>query len=334
MQKANERRGVNRYAFRAAAVAGALALGCSSSNSNSGQGGATSTGGSAGADDGSTMGQGGANQGQGGGGPEGSSDSGGSASIDASIERGAGGSVGVLDASREATHPGAVRIMAVGDSITRATCWRGLLWQHLNQNYASRFDLVGTLSNDPGCGLGSYDMDNQGYSSSLLTEVVAGITTARVCDPNPCPSLNVFRTAFATAMPDVVLVHYGTNDVWNAKPTSQITSAYSTLIDAVREANPYVVVLVAQIIPMNVTSATCSGCSCAGCATAIPAFNSALASLAISKSTDASPVIVVDQYTGFDAIQDTRDGVHPNTQGSQKMADLWYAALTSNYLIP
>jgi lysophospholipase L1-like esterase len=242
--------------------------------------------------------------------------------------------VGVLDGSWEATHAGAVRIMAVGDSITRAVCWRGLLWQHLNQNYASRFDLVGTLSNDPGCGLGTYDTDNQGYSSSLITEVVAGITTARTCDPGPCPSLNTFSTAFATAMPDVLLIHYGTNDVWNAKPTSQIIGAYSTLIDTARAVNPSVVVLAAQIIPMNVTSATCAGCSCPGCPTAIPAFNSALVSMAASKSTDASPVIIVDQYTGFDAVQDTKDGVHPNTTGSQKMADRWYAALTNNFLIP
>jgi len=223
--------------------------------------------------------------------------------------------------------------MAVGDSITAATCWRGLLWQHLNQNYASKFDFVGTLMGDPGCGLGTYDQDNQGYSSSLLTEVVAGITTARTCQPT-CPSLNTFQTAFTTTMPDVVLIHYGTNDVWNAKPTSQIIGAYSTFIDTMRGVNPNAVLLVAQIIPMNVTNTTCANCSCPGCATAIPAFNSALVTLAASKSTDASPVIVVDQYTGFDAVQDTRDGVHPNNQGSQKMADRWYAALTSNFLIP
>jgi lysophospholipase L1-like esterase len=41
----------------------------------------------------------------------------------------------------------------------------------------------------------------------------------------------------------------------------------------------------------------------------------------------------VDQYTGFDATADTRDGVHPNTQGSQKMASKWAAALTANQLV-
>jgi hypothetical protein len=45
-------------------------------------------------------------------------------------------------------------------------------------------------------------------------------------------------------------------------------------------------------------------------------------------STTASPVVVVDQWTGFSATSDTKDGVHPNdSTGSQKMADAWFAAL-------
>jgi lysophospholipase L1-like esterase len=333
---------IRSWMGRAAVVAGVLGLACSSSKSNPGAatGGSSATGGSAGGSGGSTddaatgpddaaAEQGGA-AGQGGAGP---SDS--STSVDASADVGTGGGPSVvLDASRDVNHAGPVRIMAIGDSVTRAVCWRGLLWQKLNQNFASRFDLVGTLSNDPGCGLGTYDTDNQGYSSSLITEVVAGITNARVCDPNPCPSLDTFKTAFNTATPDVVLLHYGTNDVWNAKPASQIISAYSAMIDALREANPSVVVLLAEIIPMNVTAATCAGCSCAGCPTAIPALNAQIATFATTKSTDASPIIPVDQYTGFDATADTKDGVHPNTQGSQKMANNWYAALTANHLIP
>jgi lysophospholipase L1-like esterase len=284
----------------------------------------------AGQDD-AAAGQGGA-PGQDSAGPD-AAGQGGSGGVDASADVGAGGGAVYLDASRDLNHDGAVRIMAIGDSVTRATCWRGLLWQKLNQSFAGRFDLVGTLSNDPGCGLGTYDMDNQGYSSSLITEVVAGITTARTCDPGPCPSLDTFKAAFAAATPDVVLLHYGTNDVWNAKPTATIISAFSAMIDALREANPSVVVLLAQIIPMNVTAATCAGCSCAGCPTAIPALNAQIVTFASTKSTDASPVLVVDQYAGFDATADTRDGVHPNAQGAQKMANNWYAALVNNLLV-
>jgi lysophospholipase L1-like esterase len=239
---------------------------------------------------------------------------------------GAGGRAGSGGAS------GAVKIMAIGDSITRATCWRDFLWQDLQPSFAGHFDLVGTLNADYGCGVTGFDADNQGYSSSLVTEVVAGVTNARTCDPF-CPALSDLRTAFNATRPDVVLMHWGTNDVWNGRPTASITSAFGSVIDAVRAANPAVTILLAQIIPMNVTSATCAGCSCAGCSTAVPALNAAITSFAAGKSTAASPVLVVDQYTGFSATADTRDGVHPNTSGSQKMASNWYQALTANQLV-
>jgi lysophospholipase L1-like esterase len=50
---------------------------------------------------------------------------------------------------------------------------------------------------------------------------------------------------------------------------------------------------------------------------------------AAGKATAASPIMVVDQWTGFDATADTVDGVHPNASGSTKMAAKWSAALTS-----
>jgi lysophospholipase L1-like esterase len=219
-----------------------------------------------------------------------------------------------------------LRILAVGDSITRATCWRALLWQSLEQAFAGRFDLVGTLSEGNGCAPAGYDRDNQGYSSSLVTEIVAGVTNARTCDPT-CPTLNDLTAAFAQAQPDVVLLHFGTNDVWNGRATEAIVSAYSQVVAAARAANPNITILAAQIIPMNVTETTCAGCSCAACATAVPDLNARIVSWAASLSTANSAVRVVDQFTGFDPTLDNRDGVHPNDLGARKMADRWYEAL-------
>lgn len=231
------------------------------------------------------------------------------------------------DASRDGSRPSVLEIMALGDSITRATCWRALLWQQLSQSFASRFHLVGTLSSDNGCGVAGYETANQGYGGALVTQIVAGITDARTCQPF-CPTLADLTTAFDAVKPDVVLMHFGTNDVWSAVPAADILNAYDAVIDALRGANPDVTILVAQIIPMDVTSATCSGCSCPSCPTAVPALNAKIAAWAPTRSTAASPIIVVDQYTGFDAAADTRDGVHPNdTTGSSKMAARWYASL-------
>ena len=41
---------------------------------------------------------------------------------------------------------------------------------------------------------------------------------------------------------------------------------------------------------------------------------------ATGKSTAASPITVVDQWSGFNDATDTIDGVHPNASGNQKMA--------------
>lgn len=187
--------------------------------------------------------------------------------------------------------------------------------------------MVGTLQSDSGCSPSNYDKDSQGYGSSLVTEAAANISNARTCQPK-CPTLNDdFGPAFNSHKPDVALLHYATNDIWNGKSSTEIINAYGLFVDKLRAANPNVKVLVAKIIPMNVTNATCSGCSCASCATAIPALNSAIEAWAPGKSTSASPISVVDQYTGYDATADNRDGVHPNDSGSTKIADKWRAAL-------
>jgi hypothetical protein len=50
------------------------------------------------------------------------------------------------------------------------------------------------------------------------------------------------------------------------------------------------------------------------------ALNQAIDSWAPTKSTPASPVTVVDCYTGFSAGTDTRDGVHFSASGDKKVA--------------
>jgi hypothetical protein len=211
--------------------------------------------------------------------------------------------------------------MPLGDSITRSTCYRAELWKLLDQAYSDRFDLVGTLKSDSGCNVSGYDQDNQGYGSALVTETVAGTAGTRECQPE-CPTMEDLGSAFASTGPDVVLLHFATNDVWNGKAPTDILAAYETIIDAVRAVNAKVVILVAQIIPLNPTQYSCSECP-----GRVQTLNTQISSWASGVSTSDSPVIVVDQWTGFDAAADTSDGVHPNASGSKKMADHWFAAL-------
>jgi lysophospholipase L1-like esterase len=245
---------------------------------------------------------------------------------DGGTDGGAGGRDGGLAPLEAGTLPqGTVRLMPLGDSITGSTCWRALLWQKLSQNgLGGRFNFVGSRSTDAGCTPSNYNRANEGHPGVLVTnfvndadELVAGIQTP--------------QSLFSLNPADVVLFHFATNDIWNSVADSTILAAYSQVLAALRAVNPKVVVLVAQLIPMNpINTATCSTCACPACGGRVVAFNSLIPRWASSSSTPASPVIVVDQWTGFDATAgvDTVDGVHPNAlSGAPKMANKWYDAL-------
>jgi lysophospholipase L1-like esterase len=293
-----------------------------------GAGGTGGTLGGAGGTGGAVAGSGGTGVGGTGGGAGAST--GGSAGTSAT-SGGAGGS-GASGGSGGGVGTGTLKIMAIGDSTTQSTCWRAMLWQTLNTAHAGHFDFVGSHKADSGCSPSSYDQDNEAYGSSLLTEAVSGDIGTRDCSPhtvagNKCPKMSDFIAAFDQYKPDVALIHYGTNDVWNSKPTADIITGFTALTDNLRAANANVKIFVAHIIPMNVTDKTCSGCTCAACSANITALSAAIDAWAPGKSTAASPIAVVDQNTGFDATTDTRDGVHPNDAGSQKMAAKWDAVL-------
>jgi lysophospholipase L1-like esterase len=215
--------------------------------------------------------------------------------------------------------------MPLGDSITGSTCWRALLWQELNTNgLTGRFNFVGSRNSDPGCSPTGYDRDNEGHPGVLVTnfvndadELTAGTQTMQsVLDPNPA---------------DIVLLHFATNDIWNSIPPTTILAAYSEVLAVLRGINPNVVILAAQLIPMNpVNTATCSTCLCTACPGREATFNGMIPAWASANTTAQSPIYVIAPPPGFDATAttgDTVDGVHPNATGNVKMANNWYAAL-------
>ncbi|HET8841857.1 MAG TPA: cellulose binding domain-containing protein [Ktedonobacteraceae bacterium] len=207
-----------------------------------------------------------------------------------------------------ATSP--VRIMPLGDSITGSPgCWRALLWNQLQTAGFTNIDFVGTLP-PQGCGI-AYDGDNEGHG---------GILATNMANQNQLPAW------LSATNPNIVLMHLGTNDVWSHLSNSTILAAYSTLVDQMRANNPNMKILVAQIIPMNPSS-------CTDCAQGVVSLNAAIPAWASSKSTAQSPIIVVDQWTGFDDSTDTVDGVHPNDSGNQKMAGRWFPPLSAQLTV-
>jgi lysophospholipase L1-like esterase len=199
-----------------------------------------------------------------------------------------------------------VRIMPLGDSITGSPgCWRALLWNRLQSTGYTNIDFVGTL-NQQGCPQ-AHDGDNEGHGGELVTNVA---------------NQNLLPGRLAATHPDIVVMHFGTNDVWSSIGPDRILAAYTKLVQQMRASNPGMKILVAQLIPMSP-----SGCT--GCAQRVVALNARIPGWARATSTSRSPVTVVDQWTGFSTATDTYDGVHPSASGNEKIAARWYPALTS-----
>lgn len=203
--------------------------------------------------------------------------------------------------------PAPVRIMPLGDSITAGPgCWRAFLWDRLQRTGYTNIDFVGTQVGG-GCAV-AHDGDHEGHG---------GFSATGIADQNQLPPW------LASARPDIVLMHLGTNDLWGGTiSTTQILTAYSKLVDQMRASNPNMKIIVAQIIPMEPSN-------CTGCAQRVVSLNNAIPGWAAGRTTPQSPITVVDQWTGFNATTDTFDGVHPVDSGFQKMSDRWYPALTS-----
>ncbi|HEU5425747.1 MAG TPA: cellulose binding domain-containing protein [Actinocrinis sp.] len=201
-----------------------------------------------------------------------------------------------------------VKIMPLGDSITAGPgCWRAILWHDLQTNGYTNIDFVGSVP-DGGCNYGyTYDGDNEGHG---------GYSATGIAQNNQLPAW------LSAANPDIVLMHLGTNDMWGGSiPVSSVLAAYTTLIGQMRANNPNMKILVAQIIPMNPPS-------CPTCAAEVQSLDQAIPGWAAGLTTAQSPIIVVDQWTGFDDATDTGgDGVHPNDAGFAKMAARWYPPL-------
>jgi len=199
-----------------------------------------------------------------------------------------------------------VRINELGDSITGSPgCWRALLWQKLQNASITNTDFVGTLPAQ-GCGF-PYDGDNDGHGGFLATGIVTD---------NDLPGW------LAISQPDIVTMMLGTNDVWSSLSTSVILQAFTTLIGQMRAQNPNMVIMVAQITPMDP-----SGCTT--CAAGVVALDAAIPAWAAGITTSQSPVSVVDLWTGYDDATDTVDGVHPNDSGNTKIANAWFAPMSA-----
>jgi len=245
----------------------------------------------------------------------GQSGSGGTDSGGAAGGGGSGGSGGGI------AHTGVWRIMALGDSITQSTCYPQLLSKKLEDAGHTNFELIGSSTNNQSCS-GAPNVQTEGHGGYILT-CLTGDAGSTNCNGKGMPS-ELTTWLAARPAPDVALILFGTNDVWNNIPVSSILAGYTDLVTGLRDANPNVVIFLGRILPMFPDSSCCND--------RVIELNASLVGWA-TLGTEASPIYIVPIYesvgdpNGFKAKTNNMDGVHPNEMAAGQMADAWMAAL-------
>jgi hypothetical protein len=211
-----------------------------------------------------------------------------------------------------------LRILPLGDSITHSDrknlSYRYALWMKL-VDAGIDFDFVGSL--DSNCGGSrtwpaykgrSFDPEHEGHWGWRVDQILDGVSD------EGSGNLSEWLRAYT---PDVVLMHLGTNDALQLQSASSTVNELRRIIEVLRADNPSVIIFVARLIPTNGANAN----------SLINQLNVRIDRIATEASTEASPVIVVDQNSGFDVRADTYDSIHPNKSGEEKMAARWFSAL-------
>jgi hypothetical protein len=219
-----------------------------------------------------------------------------------------------------------VSIMPLGNSITEAKkgrasyrCW---LWKMLT-DAGIAVDFVGSrtgvyngrigLHVESACPYEAFDEDHEGHYSWKVGDVLYGGDCYN-CYPGTLGGW------LKDNLPDIVLLHLGSNDIGGkGKSGEPALEHLGFMIDTLRAYNASVVVLLATLIGSNIRVAD----------NEIKAFNARIPALADRKTTDQSPVIVVDQAEGYNPSADNCDNWHPNETGEKKMARKWFEAISA-----
>jgi len=202
-----------------------------------------------------------------------------------------------------------IRIMPLGDSITESRAGHNSYRYPLYTQLIEHGCIADFVGSKRGVSSGSrdgpqlipdavFDYDHEGHGFYRTEEVFLKI-----------------KGTLAQSAPDIILIHTGSNDIFHSETVQNAISDIQDIISLARGVNPNVILLVAKVIPSTDDKPQ------------LAALNEAIGSQLSGLSTAASPIIIVDQWSGFSEHADTYDGIHPNQSGEGKMAQRWFEAL-------
>lgn len=189
-----------------------------------------------------------------------------------------------------------LRIMPLGDSITKGSGstgiigYRGPLRQKL-LNKGITVDMVGSLRDGD-----MVDNDHEGHSGEYLA------------------TINVYWRNSIRALPNLVLVHAGTNNMDKNRDLDIAIDLMTSIVDGLFQNSPDVTVLVAPVIWANNPAMQAN----------TDRFNPQVEDLIDKRQKQGKKILPVHVDI---TKSDLSDDKHPNNRGYEKMAEAWFQAI-------
>jgi lysophospholipase L1-like esterase len=197
----------------------------------------------------------------------------------------------------------ACKILPLGDSITYGLGYAGgyrVQLFHKAQAAGQHITFVGSLSNGPNMVDGvSFPKQNEGHSGWKIDQLLPLI---------PSPAL--------TDKPQIILLMIGTNDIAQNDDVTNAPKRLGGLLDKVIMAAPDTLIVVGNITPLNRGSE------------AVDRYNAAIPAQVEARASAGKHILFVDLHAVVTTAM-LADGVHPNKEGSDHMADVFYQAIGS-----
>jgi len=213
-----------------------------------------------------------------------------------------------------------IKILPLGDSIscasTQKLSYRYPLWKSLIDR-GKEVSFIGSQDYNQGRTWehykgASFPPANEAHSGWRTDQILQGLDNGTVGLPSWLVHYN----------PDIVLIHLGTNDLYQSQSPQTTVKEIEQIITLLRKKNPKIKVLLAKIIPMGKRGRY------------VPQLNQLIGRLAIQLNTKISPVHSVDMYSGMSIYHDLeKDRIHPNASGELKLAQRWLAGLINNHYL-
>ncbi len=222
---------------------------------------------------------------------------------------GVGLSMTLLFFTLSAMYAAPIKIIPLGDSITRGVGGSGATFEGYRDDLDALlsteqvdFDFVGSLSDGNG-----FDSDHEGHGGFRADQL-----------------LNQIEAYLSANHPDLVILHIGTNDISNDQTPESTANEISNILDAIHSFDRNVKVILASLVPRT-----------DGKDNSTNILNSLLEMLVQTKASDGVRIFYAPMNEIYKCNPDwaadylSADGIHPNDTGYNVMARVWVNTVTT-----